>query len=265
MARFLVRGSGDIGSAIALRLRSRGHAVILHDVPRPAHARRGMSFTDALFDGTCTLEGTFAKRASGADSLGRMLACGGALPVSDAPFDEVLPEVLPDVLVDARVHKHGTPEALLGLAPVSIGLGPGFVAGVNADLVIETAWGEALGQVIRSGSARSYSGEPRAIAGHGRDRYVYAPAEGEFRTALAIGDPVRKGEVVAHVGQEAILAPLDGILRGITHDGARVAAGTKVVEVDPRGDPASAFGVSERPERIASAIIEATSSLPSRA
>jgi xanthine dehydrogenase accessory factor len=71
--------------------------------------------------------------------------------------------------------------------------------------------------------------------------------------------------VVAHVGQEAILAPLDGILRGITHDGARVAAGTKVVEVDPRGDPASAFGVSERPERIASGIIEATSSLPSRA
>ena len=154
MARFLVRGSGDIGSAIALRLRSRGHAVILHDVPRPAHARRGMSFTDALFDGTCTLEGTFAKRAHGADSLGKMLACGGALPVSDAPFDEVLPEVLPDVIVDARVHKHGTPEALLGLAPVSIGLGPGFVAGVNADLVIETAWGEALGQVIRDEEAR---------------------------------------------------------------------------------------------------------------
>jgi xanthine dehydrogenase accessory factor len=265
MARFLVRGSGDIGSAVALRLRSRGHAVVLHDVPRPAHARRGMAFTDAFFDGSCTLEGVFAKRASDAASLGKMLACGGALPVSDAPFAQVLRAVSPDVVVDAQVHKHGVPEVLKGLAPLAIGLGPGFVAGENADIVIETAWGEALGQVIRNGSARDYSGEPRAIGGHGRDRYVYAPVAGEFRTGLAIGDPVREGEVVAHVGLAAVIAPLDGILRGITHDGARVAAGTKVVEVDPRGDPASAFGISERPARIASGIIEATSSLPSGA
>lgn len=180
MARFLVRGSGDVGSAIALRLRSLGHAVVLHDIPRPAHARRGMAFTDAFFD---------------------------------------------------------TPESLLGHAPLAIGLGPGFVAGKNADIVIETAWGEALGQVILRGGARAYSGEPRTLGGHGRDRYVCAPAAGEFRTGLAIGDPVREGEVVAHVGQSAVLAPLDGILRGITRDGARIASG----------------------------IIEATSALPSGA
>jgi len=255
----LVLGSGDIGSAVSLKLRALGHAVVLHDVPRPAHARRGMAFTDAFFDGSCTLEGMFAKRASDTAGLGKMLACGGALPVSDAPFTDVLSEVVPDVLVDARVHKHDVPEDLRGLAPLTIGLGPGFVAGDNVDIVIETAWGEGLGQVIRSGGARAYSGEPRAIGGHGRDRYVYAPAAGEFRTALAIGERVRKGEVVAHVGQAALVAPLDGILRGITHDGAKVAAGTKVVEVDPRGDPAAAFGVGERPARIASGIVEATS------
>lgn len=265
MARFLVRGSGDIGSAVALKLRSRGHAVVLHDEPRPAHARRGMAFTDAFFEGSCTLEGVFAKRASGVASLERMLQCGKALPVSDAPFEEVLPAVAPDVLVDARVHKHDDPGSLRGLAPLAIGLGPGFVAGENADIVIETAWGEALGQVIRSGPARAYSGEPRSLGGHGRERYVYAPAGGEFRTARAIGDRVSAGEVVAHVGQSAVVAPLAGILRGLTHDGAQVAAGAKVIEVDPRGDPAGAFGIAERPARIAAGILEATSSLPSGA
>ncbi len=61
-----------------------------------------------------------------------------------------------------------------------------------------------------------------------------------------------------------ILAPLSGVLRGLTHDGASVAAGTKVLEVDPRGDPAGAFGVGERPARIAGGIIEAIASAPDK-
>lgn len=262
MARFLVRGAGDIGSAVALRLRSLGHAVVLHDDPRPSHPRRGMAFADAFFEDTCTLAGAFAKRASSAASLPKMLACGKALPVSDSPFGEVLAAVEPDVLVDARMHKHGTPEPLRGLAPLAIGLGPGFVAGDNADLVIETAWGEDLGRVIRKGGSRSYSGDPRPLGGHGRERYVYAAVAGTFRTTLAIGDSVDKGDVVARIDDAVILAPLSGVLRGLTHDGAGVAIGTKVLEVDPRGDPAGAFGVGERPARIAAGIIEAIATAP---
>jgi xanthine dehydrogenase accessory factor len=260
MARFLVRGAGDIGSAVALRLRSLGHAVVLHDVPRPAHARRGMAFADAFFEDTCTLSGAFAKRASSAESLAKMLACGKALPVSDSPFGDVLAAVDPDVLVDARMHKHGTPEPLRGLAPLVIGLGPGFVAGDNADLVIETAWGEELGKVIRHGGARAYSADPHPLGGHGRERYVYAAAAGTFRTTLAIGDRVAQGDAVARIDGSVVVAPLSGVLRGLTHDGASVAIGTKVLEVDPRGDPAGAFGIGERPARIAGGIIEAIDS-----
>jgi xanthine dehydrogenase accessory factor len=259
MTRFLVLGAGDIGSAVALRLSCLGHAVVVHDVPRPSHARRGMAFTDAFFGTPCTLEGVFSKKASSVSSLGRMLSCGKALPVSDADLAEVLAAVEPDVLVDARIHKHDHPQPITGLAPLAIGLGPGFVAGRNADLVVETAWGDSLGAVIRNGAARRYSGEPRSLGGHGRERYVYAAVEGTFRTAFAIGDDVCKGATVAHIGETAVQAPLAGILRGLTHDGAHVAIGAKVLEVDPRGDRASAFGVSERPARIASGIIEAIS------
>lgn len=257
MARILVRGSGDIGSAVALRLRSRGHAVVLHDLPRPPHARRGMAFTDAFFEGSCTLEGMRAERVAGAGSLGPMLARGTALPACDAPFDEVLAVVAPDVLVDARMHKHDEPDTMRGLAPLAIGLGPGFVAGGNADIVIETAWGESLGRVVRAGGASDYSGEPRPLGGHGRERYVYAAVAGSFATGRAIGDRVAEGEVVAHVDRSAVVAPLAGILRGLTHDGAPVAVGTKILEVDARGDPARAFGVGERPDRIAAGVLQA--------
>lgn len=220
-----------------------------------------MAFTDAFFEATCVLEGMLAKRASGAANLGRMLACGGALPVTDAPFGEVLDAVAPDILIDACMHKHGTPEPVRGLAPLAIGLGPGFVAGDNADLVVETSWGEALGQVIRSGGALDYSGEPRPLGGHGRERYVYAGRGGIFRTERAIGDRVREGDVVARLDESAVVAPLSGILRGLTHDGASVTAGTKVLEVDPRCDPARAFGVGERPDRIAAGVVGAVSTL----
>lgn len=257
MDRVIVRGAGDIGSAVAHRLREAGHAVVLHDTPRPAHPRRGMAFTDAFFEGVAALEGTLGKRAASMPDLERMLACGRALPVADAEFDRVLAAVAPDAIVDARMHKHDAPESQRGLARIAVGLGPGFVARGNADLVVETSWGEALGAVIREGRARDYVGEPRPIGGRGRERFVYAPVAGMMRTACAIGDAVREGDEVARVGSTPIHAPLPGILRGLTHDGAAVAPGTKIVEVDPRGDRGAAFGLGERPGRIAEGVAAA--------
>ena len=256
MATILVRGSGDIGSAVAHALRLAGHSVVLHDDPRPPHARRGMAFTDGLFEGTATLESLLAKRAACAADLPPMIVCGRAVPMTDLPLGDALRVVEPDVLVDARVRKHAAAEPIRGLAPLAIALGPGFVAGDSADLVIETGWGEALGRPLRSGAARDYAGEPRELGGHGRERFVYAPAGGLFRTPLAIGEIVREGQVVGSVGALAILAPFAGVLRGLTHDGAAVAAGTKIVEVDARADPRAAFGIGERPRRIAEGVLE---------
>lgn len=96
--------------------------------------------------------------------------------------------------------------------------------------------------------------------GHGRDRYVYAEANGTFRTRARIGDLVRKGQ---HVGEiefatgafYEVNAPLDGVLRGLTRSGVPVTVSTKIVEVDPRGERAEAHGIGERPRRIAEAVL----------
>jgi xanthine dehydrogenase accessory factor len=253
----LVRGSGDVGSAVAHLLLRNGHGVVIHEVTAPAAPRRGMAFADAVFDGACTLDGVRARRVDDLAVLAQAVGARDAVCVTTARLDRVLAAVRPDVLVDARMRKHDRPEPQRDLAPLTIGLGPSFVAGETTHLAIETQWGDTLGAVVRSGPTRELAGEPRSVDGHARDRFVYAPAAGVLRTGAAIGDRVRAGDVVATIGDTPLAAPLDGILRGLTHDGVPVDAGAKVLEVDPRGELSAVVGLGARPRRIAEGVLRA--------
>ncbi len=54
-----------------------------------------------------------------------------------------------------------------------------------------------------------------------------------------------------------LVAPLDGILRGLTHDGVVVECGAKCIEVDPRGEVRFVTGIGERPGAIGDAVVAA--------
>src|SRR5690349_9785898 len=99
MAVVLIRGTGDVGSAVAAVLCRAGHRVVLHDGSAPSHTRRGMAFVDALYKGTAELEGLLAKRVNRLRDLLPMLKCRRAVPVSDAPLKEVIAKLRPEVLV----------------------------------------------------------------------------------------------------------------------------------------------------------------------
>lgn len=254
--RVLVRGAGDVGSAVAHALFGAGFLPVIHDDPRPAHPRRGMAFADALYERKAALAGVWAKAARDEADLLAMLGCGRAIAISVLPVERLAELLRPQVLVDARMRKRAVPEPQRHLAPLTIGLGVGFVAGEQVDLLVETQWGERLGLVLRSGTTAPLGGEPREFAGHARDRCVYAPRGGTVRTLRRIGERVRRGERVAWVGEHAILAPLDGAIRGLPHDGAEIAVHGKVLEIDPRDTP-SLTGLGERPRRIAEGVLAA--------
>ena len=260
--RVVIRGTNDVASAVAHRLFQAGHAVVLQEGPQPATTRRGKAFVDAVFDGHAALAGVTAVRVPALADLASLLAAREVIPVVVDDLPAMLAAVRPDVLVDARMRKRARPEPQRGLAPLTVGLGPNFVAGETVDLAVETSWGEDLGRVVTHGATFPLEGEPRPLAGHGRGRYVYAPAAGIFRTRRHIGDAVRAGEVVAHLDGAPLLAPLDGVLRGLTRDGVPVAAGTKVIEVDPRGPGAAVTGIGERPGRIADGVLRAVAGWP---
>jgi xanthine dehydrogenase accessory factor len=253
----LVRGSGDVGSAVAHQLFQAGYAVVLHDGPQPTATRRNMAFTNAIFEGCAQLNEVEARRVDNLALLADMLAAHDFIPLTIVDLPALLGAMQPDVLIDARMRKHHQPEKQRGLAPLTIGLGPNFVAGETTDLAIETSWGDELGQIIKQGSTRPLAGEPRPIAGHARDRYVYAPVAGTFQTSRAIGDVVSAGQIIAYVDAKPLSAPLEGVLRGLTHDGIPVSAGAKVIEIDPRGPDAVVMGIGERPGRIAAGVLQA--------
>jgi xanthine dehydrogenase accessory factor len=252
----IVRGIGDIGSAVGHLLFREGYGVVIHDDPRPATTRRGMAFADAAFDGQGELDGVRAVRTDGVGEIARALERSYVVPVHLGSLGMLLAGLGHQVLIDARVRKRAAPEVQVGLAELTIAMGPALVAGLHAHVVVETSW-DALGAVITDGTSLPLAGEPRAIAGHARDRYVYAPVDGVLHTKAGIGDAVRRGEEVARVSDAALLAPLDGILRGLTHDDVPVVAGTKVIEVDPRGRVDEVRGIGERPRRIAEGVLSA--------
>jgi xanthine dehydrogenase accessory factor len=250
----LVRGVGDIGSAVAHRLFRAGYAVAINEDPRPATPRRGMAFADAVFDGEAVLDEVRAISVDTVEQVVRALDRRDAVPVHVGPWAPLLAALGHRVLVDARMRKHAAPEVQIGFAELTVGLGPALVAGRHAHVVIETSW-DGLGAVITAGASRPLAGEPRAIAGHARDRYVYAPAAGLFRTNARIGDTVRAGQEIAEIGAVVLGAPLDGVLRGLTHDNVPVTVGTKVREVDPLGRVEDVRGIAERPGRIADSVL----------
>jgi xanthine dehydrogenase accessory factor len=253
----LVRGSGDVGSAVAVVLQRAGYGVAIHEVAAPAAPRRGMALADAVFDGRSELDGVLARRVSLAQ-LAPAVAEGAFVAVSVDALEDVLAALDGvDVLVDARMRKRAQPERQIGLAPLTIGLGPNVVVGETTDVAIETQWGEDLGKVLADGATRPLGGEPRSFDGHGRERFVYAPAGGVLRTSASIAQRVRAGEVVATIGDEPLAAPLDGILRGLTHDGVPVERGAKVLEVDPRCDVSKVVGIGARPRQIAEGVLRA--------
>jgi xanthine dehydrogenase accessory factor len=256
----LVRGSNDIASAVAHRLFRAGYAVVIHDLPQPAATRRKMAFTDAIFDGQVLFEGVQAVRVADLSLLEGLLVSHASIPVVTGEFTSLLATLQPAILIDARMRKHHQPESQLGLAPLTIGLGPNFTAGETVDLAVETRWGDSLGQVVRQGSTSPLQGEPRPLGGQARARYVYAPVTAIFHTDFQIGDAVQQGQIVAWLDTTPLPAPLTGRLRGLTHPGVPVSQGTKIIEVDPRGDSAEISGIAERPRRIAEGVLNAVQS-----
>ena len=253
MTTVIVQGSGDVGSAIAHQLFLRGAKVIISDEIAPAHLRRRMSFVDAYYQGFMRLEGVSARYVIQLPS-----ECPEEVLACSLNIEALLAQTKTDIVIDARMQKKAVPILPAWKnqfqAPL-VGLGPGFCMGINCDLAIETAWGESLGgEVI--GSTKPLEGEPRPIDGFTRKRFVYAPKAGTWNTTQNIGDVVQAEDVLGHIGGDAVMAPMSGILKGISHHGSYVKAQQKIIEIDPSGN-AQLEGIGERPRKIAQGVVNA--------
>lgn len=173
----LVFGLSEAASAVAHRLHGAGLRVALAaDAPPKVHRRR-MSFADVWWDGEAVLSGLACVKAA-PECLIQSGCPIGLVPFLALDTDAALDLLSWSVAIDARLAKRGAALHLRGQAALSIGCGPGHVAGETCDVAVETRWGDDLGAVILRGPTAALAGEPRAIDGVGRERIVYAPVAG---------------------------------------------------------------------------------------
>lgn len=250
-----MRGAGDIATGIALRLHRAGFQVIMADIAEPTCIRRTVAFSEAIRLGEARVEDATARLATDADAA-RAIAAAGDIAVVVDPSAQMVDALAPDAVVDAILAKRNL-GTHMGMAPVVVGVGPGFTAGEDCHAAVETKRGHYLGRAIYQGSPIANTGVPGVIAGVGADRVLRAPADGPFECVRAIGDTVSAGEVVGRVAGEPMLATIDGVLRGLIAPGVQVTRGMKSGDIDPRGERAFCDTVSDKASAVGGGVLEA--------
>lgn len=229
----VVLGTNEIASAVAVHLRRAGWAVVLSHDPLPPVLRRGMAFHNALWGDPVALEGIAALPVDGILDLLDVCERDDVVAVTRMGLVDLMPLGPFDLLADARLHKYAVTPDLRPFATVTIGLGPGFTAGVDCDAAVETRPAHS-GLLLTRGSTEAPDGSPPPLGGIGAERFVRADEPGPWRTAFPIGARIFRGQIVGHLGRDAVVAPMDGVLRGLVRDDTDVPAGAKLIEIDPR-------------------------------
>lgn len=254
MELIVVRGGGDLASGIAHRLFKTGYKVIITEIEKPVSVRRKVSFSEAVYDGEVEVEGVKGVLARDLEDIRKGLD-RGYIPVYVDEKGDIIYKLEPLIVVDAIIAKVnlGTNKQM---APITIGIGPGFEAGVDVDIVVESNRGHYLGKVIHKGKAEEDTGIPGEVLGHKEERVVRASCNGIVRPLYNIGDRVAAGDVVCQVGDREVVAQIDGILRGMIREGLFVHKGLKIGDIDPRNIEEYAFTISDKARAIGGGVLE---------
>lgn len=255
----IVRGGGDLATAVIHRLWSAGFRVMVLETGTPSSIRRHVAVSEAVYRGRQTVEGMTARLAADAVEAEKIIESGD-VPVIKDPHGEYIRIMEPEVVVDGIIAKRNT-GTRADMAPLTIALGPGFTAGTDADYVIETMRGHDLGRIISEGSALPDTGIPGSIGGYTKERVMHSDHEGIIMATRKIGDFVSEGDTIAEIetaeGRRQLKASITGVIRGMIHDGYEVKPGLKVADIDPREESyRNCFTISDKARCIAGSVLE---------
>ena len=251
-----IKGAGEMASGVAWRLyMANFKKILMLETDYPVAVRREVSFCEAIHDGRKTVEGVMAFLADSVENIHTAWSQGYIAVVAD-PQWHLLGRFRPRIVVDAILAKKNLGTRLSD-ADLVIGLGPGFEAGNDVHMVIETNRGHDLGKIITSGSAEPNTGVPGAIAGFTGERLLRSPADGSFNADKSIGDVVSADEIIGTVGGQRVISRIDGVIRGLIRPHTRVIKGLKIGDIDPRGRREYCYTISEKARAIAGSVLEA--------
>lgn len=251
----MIRGGGDLATGVAVRLFRAGFKIIILEIERPTVIRLPVSFARTVYESKAVIEGIEGVLVSSCEEAQNIINQRKIAVLIDSEGNYI-DKLNPTILVDAILAKHnlGTRKDQASLV---IGLGPGFTAGEDVDVVVETMRGHNLGRLYYQGQAAPDTGIPGEVGGESKRRLLRAPADGKIIPLHKIGDLIKAGEVIAEVEGVPLKAEISGVLRGLIYPQSWVTRGMKVGDIDPRGVREYCFTVSDKARSIGGAVLEA--------
>jgi xanthine dehydrogenase accessory factor len=254
-----VRGAGDLATGVIQKLARAGARVLALEIENPTAIRRHVALSSCIQEAgkIMQVEDIIARYVKQDRIAIEACWAAGEIPVVSDPYGNLIKEWKPVCVVDAILAKRnvGTTKEM---APITIGMGPGFCALEDVDCVIETMRGNSLGRLIMEGSAIPNTGVPGEIGGKSQDRVIHAAASGSVIHRSKIGQYLKKGEPILEVGSCIMTAPFDGVIRGLIVEGMEVLKGMKIADIDPRVlDRDIIFSISDKARCLGGAVLEA--------
>lgn len=259
----IVRGAGDLATGVVYSLYKAHFKVIILETQHPSAIRRKVALSEAVYDGKTKVEDIEAVLVKNYEEALNIIANKDykEIPILIDPNCEILNHIKPTFLIDAIIAKKniGTNKSM---AKYTIALGPGFTAGKDCDIVIETMRGHNLGRMYLEGEAIPNTGIPGNIGGKEAERVIHASSDGIIENIKNIGDFVREKEVIAYINNDnkkiEVIAPFEGLLRGIIRDGFKVRNRLKIADIDPRkSEYDNCFTISDKARNLGGAVLTA--------
>ncbi len=259
----IVRGAGDLATGIVYSLYKAHFKVIVLETQYPSSIRRRVALSEAVYDGESKVEDIESVLVKSYEEALNIIANKDykKIPILIDPNCDILKNIKPTFLIDAIIAKKnlGTNKSM---AKYTIALGPGFTAGKDCDIVIETMRGHNLGRMYLEGEAIPNTGIPGNIGGKEAERVIHASSDGIIENVKNIGDFVKEKEVIAYINNNnekiEVLASFDGLLRGIIRDGFKVHKGLKIADIDPRkSEYDNCFTISDKARNLGGSVLTA--------
>ena len=235
----VVRGGGDLGTGVVYHLVKSGIPTLITELTHPRMVRHTVCLGAAAYQGCQSVEDIRSRLVSLSEVLEDFPR--DFVPVVHDEHDQVIPALQPEVVIDCRMLKYAVPD-VRRLAPLAIGLGPGFVAAsrwgdweeletgrsVSASL---TAW-QTLREVARASEADSDSDTPEASVDFVIETQRGATLGRIISNGMALPNTGVPGVIGGESIRRLIKAPKEGAFRGVRQVGEIVEAGDVVGYVD---------------------------------
>lgn len=251
----IVRGGGDIATGTIQKLHRSGFKVLILEIDSPQCIRRTVTCAEAIYTGETQVEDIKVKKSENVEEI-KKLWDENIVPIVVDPEGKYISKIEPMCVVDGILAKKNL-GTTIDMADITIGLGPGFCAGKDVDIVIETNRGHDLGRLIFEGEPEKNTGNPGNIKGFTTERILRSPDNGNIKVLKDIGSFVKKDEIVAYVNEKEVLSGLDGMVRGMIRDGSKVFEGMKIGDVDPRVNLENTKTISDKARAIGGGVLEA--------